>query len=288
MNKIQIILVLYGKKLEQSKTFVSFEKNKKNLKAEYNLLIYNNDSSIKIPQPFDYKSEINDNKQSIFIYPKNEYQVINSATNDKLQIPYSFALKKAVETGCKWLLLLDDDTELTAEYFLELSEKIESACGAIVPRCFYKNKQLSPCIYNPKIRNYLFFKPTKPCITTKCLSAFNSGAMFSVEILQRIGGFSESFEMDFLDNLTFYKLYCSGVEVEILNAKLQHNLSLLNYKTLSVTRYTSILQAEKKFTAILGKKAQLNYSIWLFLRFVKQLIVPAKRRFAKITLKNIL
>ena len=268
MKKIEIILVLYGKSLDESKTFVSWNRYKNFLKAEYNFLIYNNDSSIKIPQSTDY-------------------EVINSETNDKLQIPYSFALKKAVETGCKWLLLLDDDTELTEDFFTELSQKLDTDNDAIVPMCFAGSRQISPFIDLAKIGNYFLSKKAKPSVTTDCVAAFNTCAMFSVDILQKVGGFSPEFEFDFLDIHTFYKLYKNGAKIEILNTKIQHNLSILDYSTLSIERYKSMLSAEKRFAKFVGKKAEFVLSIWLTLRFFKQLIVPYKRKFAKITLKNL-
>jgi GT2 family glycosyltransferase len=262
--KIQIIVVIFEKKLDESITFITWQKFKHLLNAESDLLIYNNDASIKIPQNPDY-------------------EIINSEKNNKLQIPYSLALQKALAKGCKWLLLFDDDTKLTADFFLELNEKINGKSDATVPRCFGNNRQISPFFYNAETGNYFSSKKADAGVTTNCVSAFNTCAMFLIESLQKAGGFSPEFEMDFLDNHTFYKLYKTGAKIEVLNAKIEHNLSLLDYRNLSTERYKNILIAEKKFAKILGKKAQFILFLWLIIRFLKQILVSHKRRFAKIT-----
>jgi len=268
MNKILTILVLYGNNLNESKTFLSWQKFHNLLQIPHRLLIYNNDNSINIPQSVDY-------------------ELINSTTNDKLQKPYSFALQTAIEENFDFLMLLDQDTELTEDYFLELNDGLDKEIAAFVPICVHGEKQISPFFYNAKLGNYFFSKPAKSCITANCVSAFNACAVFSVFALEKIGGFSEMFDLDFIDNYIFYRLHRSNYKIKILNTKLQHNLSLLDYKTLKLSRYKKIIDAERKFAKILGKKAEFVLSFWLVLRFLKQIIVSEKRRFAKITFSRI-
>jgi GT2 family glycosyltransferase len=184
-------------------------------------------------------------------------------------------------------MLLDHDTELTEEYFLALNSELDEEIAAFVPICVSGKKQISPFFYNAKIGNYFFSKPAKHCVTTNCISAFNTCAVLSVPALEKIGGFPQMFELDFIDNYIFYKLHSLGYKIKILNTKLQHNLSLLDYKTLKISRYEKIIDAECVFAKILGKKAKFALSLWLLLRLFKQIILPEKRRFAKITLKRI-
>ena len=106
-NKILIIIVLYKSNLEQSLTYNSLKDNAKWLKIPYEILIFNNSKSIEVPE-------------------SRQYKVYNSDENKKLSGAYNFGLNHANVTEAEWMLLLDQDTELTREFLIAVSSNLQT------------------------------------------------------------------------------------------------------------------------------------------------------------------
>ena len=102
---LEIIIDLYRCTLEESRAFNSLQEELKSAEIDYELVIFNND-----------------NRQQII---DEKYVVVNSEENKKLAYAYNFALKRAVENGRKWLLLLDQDTSVPKGYFAELQKLLK-------------------------------------------------------------------------------------------------------------------------------------------------------------------
>ena len=71
-------------------------------------MIYNNSPEFEIPSSNDYN-----------VYVPQENKMLAGA--------YNYALSEASKVGYEWLLLLDQDTELTREYFIELCQFVNSS-----------------------------------------------------------------------------------------------------------------------------------------------------------------
>lgn len=97
-STIQIILVLYKTTLKDCLSYQSLKQYLPKTSINYELILFNNYSEITI-----------ENEQNC--------TVINSKTNLMLTGAYNYALNIALESGKKWLLLLDQDTLLTEKYF---------------------------------------------------------------------------------------------------------------------------------------------------------------------------
>ena len=192
------------------------------------------------------------------------YQYRHDPTNPGLNAAYTAALHLAAERGCEWLMLLDQDTTVTAAYLREvLTTSADLASGrnnvaALVPRLVQDGTVVSP--FHPSAQGPV--QPIDPNLfgmATKPLQAFNSGAVLRVQALQSIGGFDEAFPLEYLDHATFAALQRAAGTVYVLCASLQHDLSTQTTGPLSeaaLARQRSILAAEHRFVARYGTAAQ--------------------------------
>ncbi len=271
IHSIQVVLVLYKTKLEDSLSYQTFCKYIGKISFPYNLLIYNNSPEIFIPKNADYT-------------------IYNADKNNMLSGAYNYAFQRAVKYGHNWLLLLDQDTSLTEAYFdaLNLALLADVKAAAIFPILKNKKKHLSPHSYSPAFGHWGKIKniKTKGFINNKIIAAFNSAALISTSALQAIGGFPEEFPLYELDYCVFYRLSKNNESFYLLDVTLIHDLTMLDYQNkMTILRYHSIIDAENKFSKQIGILAIITFKIKLFFRFMKQLIINEKRKYALITLK---
>jgi GT2 family glycosyltransferase len=176
---------------------------------------------------------------------------VNDPTNRGLSAAYNHALLRCKESGARWLLLLDQDSKLPTNFFVNL--QVDTALchqqvkiAAIVPMIFSNQRQISPVL--PKWgfdRSYLATCST----TSEWLSAINSAACIRVSFVESIGGFSNDFWLDYLDHWLFRKIYDTHHCVFVSGISVEHDLSVADFnKGLDVGRYKNILTAERTFT----------------------------------------
>lgn len=191
-----MVIVLYKILPENSSTIQSMLKFKHLwTKFKPQVLIYNNYSESYIESTADY-------------------EVVNAKQNDMLAGAYNYTLNIANKQNIPWLVLFDQDTEMTANYITELQDLVSlyasetTGIDIIIPRLFAKNIQLSPCEYNPKWFHALTDSPlAKQTICEKSMLAFNSGIVLRCSAINKIGGFSYKFPLDCQDHNYMYRLY---------------------------------------------------------------------------------
>ena len=268
-KRLQIVLVLYKIRLDECASYLSFKKNAEKLNVEYDLLIYNNCPEMMVEN-------------------SNNYTVVNAETNGMLAGAYNYALQKASEEKIEWLLLLDQDTEITTAYIEELSAFLNSEKNneitVAVPVLKYNDITLSPKrIDNSRWKHYDLEK--KKCYQDEKIIAYNSLTLIKIEFMCNLGGFSNEFPLDMLDYWYYYKLYEQNKKIYVFDAEIKHELSLFDYqKNVSIERHKNRLSAEKKFIRnYLGKSYQRSYHFSLLKRFIKELIFYKNKTYAKIT-----
>lgn len=271
-DTITIVIVLYKKGLIDCVTYLTLIECLKCCNLNCRLIIYNNSSDIHI-------------------LSSDKYEVVNARKNEKLFGAYNYALNFATKISCKWLLLLDQDTEITAGYIEKLdfflSSNTDANIVAAVPVLVNRNKILSPKIassigwweYNIKHNGFQQEK----------IVAFNSLTLINTEFMQSIGGFPSEYPLDMLDHWYYHQISMFDKHVYVLDTKINHNLSLLKYEeNISLTRHVNFLEAERRFVLNeLRILHYISYKIRLSLRFMKQLIFYKNKRYCKITLKSI-
>ncbi len=260
--KIIIAVVLYNKKITDSTTISSLHNHKtiiNQLFGQIELLIYDNSTSpqknnIKNSFSIRYKSNIN---------------------NGGVSAAYNYAYNIAKKQNFHWLLLLDQDTKLNENYFIELKstlEKIKDSKDivAIVPRVYQEeNINISPS----KVLWGGIHRPINSLYVGKYednLMAIGSGIVLKTSFIKSIDGFSRLFWLDCLDRWIFYKIHNNNKSVYVLESKIYHELSILNFnKLMNVQKYHNQILYEAIFML---KYKKLSETLFFILRLVRRAI----------------
>lgn len=255
--KIVITIVLYEHKFADTPSYLLLKKLLD--QNNYSLLVYDNSKL----------------KQNDAIFAKEQVHYIHDQTNPGLAKAYNIAKDLVVEVDADFLLLLDQDTQLSEEYI----EKIDQLqplkeIGAFVPIIQCDGRQISP-VFNdeyvggqssfPKAGNY------------RSVMAINSGTLLPRETLNQIGEFNQEFPLDYLDHWLFWKICQNQKEINVLDTILEHDLSVLNYQAISIDRYESIISAETLFYRKYHTEKFFFYKKHLLPRAIKQFLTVKKR-----------
>lgn len=247
-NSIYIVVVVYKCLISESVTIKSLLSiNEENFCNR--ILIYDNS-----PEEF---------KQDILTH---EMLYIRDINNRGLAYAYNKAVSIAKDKGFKWLMLLDQDSIVDKEIFIEFN----AIClkninvGIVVPHVVTNcNRIISPHFrktgerINEGIHDKLF-----------CINSFSIiNIDFIVNVLK---GFNEEFPIDMLDYYTCYCINNSEFKYYVMNCVVKHNLSVFNEEYVGIKRYESIVNSEYRYYNIIGEK--WGYIFRLLFRSIKMLI----------------
>lgn len=275
---ILAVVVLYQMEASRSPTMVSFCRalDESGLANQFRLLIYDNSPS-RQAAPDSLPVAI---------------QYLHDPANGGVAAAYNAALQMAEKDGVEWLLLLDQDTEISADYLKTLWRSLletaaERRFAAWVPKLLSKNKIISPA-------RVLWGGRLPPVDKTLCgiapweVVVLNSGALLRVSALRAIGGFNLDFWLDFLDHWLFSQLQRAGYRVYVLDTTLPHDLSLTDMGSVPVDRYRNILSAEGQFYQCCKSPTEnLLYGFRLLARAAKRLVTPSSRHLFLPTLAHL-
>jgi GT2 family glycosyltransferase len=272
--KLTIVVVFYKQAIEESKTFRTLKQSLLPIGSQLTeLVLYDNSPE---------KQEFSDQK-----YEGIPITYFHDSRNLGIATAYNYALAAARENGSEWLILLDHDTEITAEYLeqvMNMDEK-NTDIAAVVPKINSENQLISP-VYSHSLRPLQGEKPVSG-IQDKPVMAINSGALIRVDFLNEIGGFNEDFPLDYLDHWLFHEVYAKGYKVRLLDVTLEHELSVMDYSRVSLARYQSILESEIKFFRNYQQDLYKSYRIQLAKRFLKQVLTVKNKKIALYTLRRL-
>jgi GT2 family glycosyltransferase len=203
---------------------------------------------------------------------------------------YNRAMEIAGAMDCQWLLLLDQDTEVPADF---LPQMFDLGCkllnkpliAAVVPFLMNGDRILSPVEVGFKHLRALRrrFEGVYP----RQVAAANSGALMRTDALREIGGFNEDFWLDYSDVAVFHLLHQHGKQVYIAgDLSLQHKISVIDFKnSMSAERYSSFLAAEGAFWDTYRSGAgRAFHTLRIFERAIRQVRRDRSSPYAKITL----
>ena len=213
---ILTVLVLYCMKPEESLAFSSLRTlltENASLARHLNCVVYDNS-----PQPHSL--------------PPTPFPCLyhHNPNNPGLAVPYQNGLDRALDAHIPWLLLLDQDTQITAEYLLEILTLIQqfgsdSHIVAVVPKLLHGELMLSP--HWPNRHPNPEPLDQKAGILEQKMKIFNSGSLLRVTAIAEIGGFPQNYPLDYLDHAAFHLLQNLGGRAYLMHAGLQHSLSCL-------------------------------------------------------------
>lgn len=266
--KIVVVIVLYQQRFSQSPSFDLLMKAVKEKKIQ--LVVYDN-SPVKQLEPL--------------LEQDKDISYYHDPSNPGLATAYNYALNHA-QQNIRYFVTLDHDSQLTATYFdtLLTIDWIDELVAA-VPLVYAGSNQISP-VFADRYINRQVEKVDRSQLSQRRIMAINSGAVFSIKFLKEIGGFNLDFPLDFLDHWLFWTIYQFKKTVFILPEKMEHDLSVLDYQKVSVTRYQSILKAEKTFYQNYDKEMLPRHRKQLLLRTVKQFLTVRNRKIWRLTLQS--
>lgn len=273
--KLTLVVVLYNEKIMDSETIQSVVENQAFLKKfeHVHMIIYDNSPQL---QGYDVNS---------FDF---SFEYVHDSRNLGVREGYEYALNKAIQNSYEWLVLLDQDTNLTKDYFESLYSALEQNQNEFV--CVVPKIEASGNIISPALNeNYkLNSIDLVPGIQKKVMTGINSAASFNVEWLKKNGGFNKDFKLDYLDHWLFYQVYQTKNRIYLLDTVIQHDLSVLDYSQISKVRYESILESEYKYYKYYKKNQYSAYRRHLVIRLMKQILVVKDKSIAILTFKKLI
>ncbi len=276
MMKVTIVVVFYKQEIKQSKTFSSLEKvlleRKANLE-NIDIILYDNS-----PEKQDFDAS----------HYSGQIDYIHDPRNLGIATAYNYAWQRAQENGSEWLLLFDHDTKVTEEYIDQIlkDHDVKEEIVAVVPKIVTNGIMVSP-VYSHSLRPLQTERPVEG-VQEKPVMAINSGSLLKVSFLNEIGGFNKEFPLDYLDHWLFHEIYDRGEKVLLLRVTLEHDLSVMDYSSVSLNRYKSILDSEMKYYSEYKTELNGEYRKQLVKRLAKQLLVVKNKRIALYTLSRLL
>lgn len=180
--------------------------------------------------------------------------------NAGIAAAYNRALALAQSDRCTWLLTLDQDSTLSADYLhrmraLALDLESDNRVAAIVPRLSDEGRPLSPVLLRYWGVSHL--RQGFEGIAKGETQAVNSASLFRVSALKQIGGFNPYFWLDYQDAYVYRQLQMHGRKIYIAgDIHVEHELSLLHGEDLNPDRFWNFLQAESAFCDLYGGSIQ--------------------------------
>lgn len=171
--------------------------------------------------------------------------------NAGLAAAYNRALTIANDERTTWILTLDQDTNLPANFLLQMREctgivESDDRVAAIVPRLKDADRALSPVVV--KFFGEQHVPNTFTGISEQELRGLNSASLFRVSALNEIGGYDPYFWLDYVDTCIFRKLHLRGRRIYVAGKiQVEHELSLLHRGHLAPDRFRNVLRAECAF-----------------------------------------
>lgn len=203
------------------------------------------------------------------------------AENAGLAWAYNAGLEKALQNGSTWLLTLDQDTVLPADFVRQMGARVAALDGrqdiaAIVPELMSTSGE----VYSPFLAK-TGYESALPAgfrgVARGDVRAFNSGALVRVSWLKDNGGYNSIFWLDFLDHALFRSIGKSGSRVWVAgDIRVEHHLSLAEDRSsMSEARFQNFLEAEAASLDLYGTRTEG----WLHtLRLVGRLVNQRRRK----------
>ena len=208
----------------------------------------------------------------------------HSKKNVGLAQAYNYALDQSND-DTEWLMTLDQDTKLTKEYLSEListSSELSETVAAVAPIVTDNERQISP-VRSDTLRPLHTELPKKNRVYSKDIMVINSGTAIRTIFLRELGGYNIHFPLDYLDHWLCWRIFNEHQQIYILSNKLEHQLSVLDYKNhMNLSRYLAIIQAEKCYYYLYNKQLLPQYRRQLLLRGCKQ-ILTGRFNYGKLT-----
>lgn len=244
------------------------------IKDKFNIkvIIWDNSEEKQKDEQFDSIKDLN-------------FEYVCANGNLGLAKAYNYAIYVAKNNNIKWLITTDQDSELTKEYFDNISPTfmhvIDKDVVAVVPKILNKKGK----VYSPAHHKSLFsekvFEIDEYGIFDD-ISTINCCSMLSVDFLHEINNYNEFFDLDMLDIWLYRKIRDAGKNVYVTQATIFHDFACDG--KISNSRKKSIMKSKACYIKIFESlSVRIKYAYILFKESVYCLI---KRKHFKESLKS--
>lgn len=201
---IYALIIIYNKKCDESISLKSVLKRKNTIS----------------PIVFDNSDKAYGNKECC---SNNDIEYFSQNTNLGISKAYNYVIDNHKFNNNDYLMILDDDTCLTDEYFAMISNMIEKGIyDVIFPIVVSNNRVLSPsrlylsCLSHPssKLKQ----------IDYKHITAINSGMVIRCSIYKKIR-YNENLFLDFVDHDFVHKLKDINANIIVADCKIYQKYS---------------------------------------------------------------
>ncbi len=275
-NQIVAVVVLYKRLPEQSQTIDSLGKVfacDPELLTSIRVILFDNSpkalSHVNLSFPCDYR---------------------HAGRNVGTSGAYNYAMEIAEAEQCSWLLLLDQDTTLSAEFLprmLEYSQQLQDQAevGSVVPFIYSHGSLVSPRKHG-RFNQISLIPATFSGIYRYKAFAVNSATLMRVAALREIGGYSNDFWLDLSDVYVFQAMYRRGRYLYIGgDLTLQHSITSMDFdKDMAPERYRNFLAAESAYVDLYSSAPERAFHlIRLLARTLRQRRRHQNKVFSKMT-----
>ena len=208
-------------------------------------------------------------------FPELDY--VHDPGNGGTAAAYEFGSDLASREQADWLLLLDHDTALPTNFFpawvRSMNEGDSEAVEAFVPWVMHESLVVSPATVTSFGSILPLSRESTPPHTARPLTAIASGSILRVAALRSLMPLPKGLWLDYVDHWIFAKIRARGGSVRIIDATLEHDLSIARPASLSRRRLLSVLEGEARFVRSLGWRARWAHPFRLARRLTRYLIV---------------
>jgi len=228
IEDILIIVVLYKIKITECKSIQSILTVLKGDPIEF--LVYDNSPECNIGLTGDTALV--------------KFNYVGDIKNSGVSKAYNLGAKLASDRKKKWLLLCDQDTEFTPDYFNSICRIIYNFMPNLVaPYLFSNTQMISPCAFTMNYGRPLKKMPLPGWATLNRIALLNSGLIINREAFEKCGGYDEKVFLDFSD-FDFIKKYRKIVgKFYQMDVRLEHHLESDFRKDFNAQRFIKYCQS---------------------------------------------
>lgn len=207
-------------------------------------------------------------------------------SNPGLVEAYNTAWRAARDISLDWVVFLDQDTCITADYLAQLAmdaTKAPDDCVALVPQVVDGSVQRSPVGHWFEFPfSWQTHRGTGP--SDQLIYAINSGMVTRIDFLGQIGGYDSAYELDGVDHWFCREVYRRSSRIFVMDCTIEHSISVNDRKQyVAMNRYQSILRAQTQFASSSEKRStKLFYMVLLLLHAGRQALTRPFQGYAKL------
>lgn len=202
--KIDALIVVYNKDCVNSQSLLATI----NHQDMFNNIIVFDNSTIK-----------NNNQK---FCKENNIIYFTESKNLGLSKAYNFVLNKINLSNDLYLMILDDDTKLTDEYFYEVEKEIMNNYDILLPIVVSKNQIISPANIQFNCRVKMIESIND--INSNKITAINSGMVVKTEYY-KMNRYNENIFLDYVDHEFMRTARINKCKIRVLNSKIYQSFS---------------------------------------------------------------